>query len=181
MEKLLPNNIFFVPKLNSIKTQFLHRIRPQKYNPEKPPEDSHQEARRQIDDNIIIPHDDDNIIITHVGRNLFDILINYIVPDDSDFDEGHKQGSVSVNVLRTYIVTPTMVKTPKLAPFLTHLRYIFQIINRMVIVKTLRSLQIYAKFIAQNKHLSQTRKLKMHINLCSIHHRGRVTPVDDWN
>ena len=41
---------YIVPKLNTNKTQILHRIRLRKYNPQKPPEDNYQQAQRQIDD-----------------------------------------------------------------------------------------------------------------------------------
>ena len=47
-----------VPKLNTNKTQILHRIRLRKYNPEKPHEDNYQQAQRQIDDKFVIPQDD---------------------------------------------------------------------------------------------------------------------------
>ena len=58
VEKVLPNNNYIVRKLNTNKTQILPRIRLRKYNPEKPPEDNYQEARWQIDDNIVVPQDD---------------------------------------------------------------------------------------------------------------------------
>ena len=58
VEKVLPNNNYIVRKLNTNKTQILHRIRLRKYNPEKPPEDNYQEAQWQIDDNIVVPQDD---------------------------------------------------------------------------------------------------------------------------
>ena len=45
-------------KLNTNKTQILHRIRLRKYNPEKPPEDNHQETRWQVEDNNVVPQDD---------------------------------------------------------------------------------------------------------------------------
>ena len=45
-------------KLNTNKTQILHRIRLRKYNPEKPPEDNYSEAQWQTDDNIVVPQDD---------------------------------------------------------------------------------------------------------------------------
>ena len=58
VEKVLPNNNYIVRKLNTNKTQTLHRIRLRKYNPEKPPEDNYQEAKWQIDDSIVVPQDD---------------------------------------------------------------------------------------------------------------------------
>ena len=58
IEKVLPNSNYILRKLNTNKTQILHRIRLRKCNPEKLPEDKYQEAQWQIDDNIIIPQDD---------------------------------------------------------------------------------------------------------------------------
>ena len=45
VENVLPNNNYIVRKLNTNKTQILHRIRLRKYNPEKPPEDNHQQPQ----------------------------------------------------------------------------------------------------------------------------------------
>ena len=58
VEKVLPNNNYIVRKLNTNKTQILHRIRLIKYKSEKPPEDNYQEARWQTDDKIVVPQDD---------------------------------------------------------------------------------------------------------------------------
>ena len=58
VEKVLPNNNYIVRKLNTNRTQILHRIRLRKYNPEKPPEDNYQQARRQFHDTIVVPQDD---------------------------------------------------------------------------------------------------------------------------
>ena len=58
VEKVLPNNNYIVRKLNTNKTQILHKIRLRKNNHEKPPEDNYQETRWQIDDNIVVPQDD---------------------------------------------------------------------------------------------------------------------------
>ena len=58
VQKVLPNNNYIIRKLNTNKTQILHRIRLRKYDPEKTPEVSCQEAQWHIDDNIIIPEDD---------------------------------------------------------------------------------------------------------------------------
>ena len=45
----------------------------------------------------------------------------------------------------------------------------------MVKVKTLKPLQTYMTNIVPREHLSQIRTLKLHINLCTNHYRGRVT------
>ena len=41
----------------------------------------------------------------------------------------------------------------------------------------LRPLQTYLTMIVPHEHLSQVRTLKLHINLCNSHHRGRVTTL----
>ena len=58
MEKVLPNENYIVRKLNSNKTQILHRIRLRKYEPNAVPEDVRPEGNLQPDDEIIIPQDD---------------------------------------------------------------------------------------------------------------------------
>ena len=73
-------------------------------------------------------------------------------------------------------MTQAMVKTGKPALLLTHLQYILQIPNRMVRVKTLRQQQTYVIMVVENKHLSQTRTMKLNTNLCNIHHRSRLIP-----
>ena len=45
VEKVLPNNNYIVRKLNTNKTEILHRIRLRKYNPEKPPKDNYPEIQ----------------------------------------------------------------------------------------------------------------------------------------
>ena len=89
---------------NLIQTQILHRIRLRKYNPEKPPEDNHQEAKWQIDDNIVIPQDDLYTIAweAEFGRHLFDIPIIYTDPNAIDFDDSHTQGPDTVIVPPSY-------------------------------------------------------------------------------
>ena len=78
-------------KLNTNKTQILHRIRHRKYNPENPPEDSYQEAKWKIDENIVIPQDDLYKIAweAEFGGHLFDIPIIYTVPNAIEFDESY--------------------------------------------------------------------------------------------
>ena len=74
-------------------------------------------------------------------------------------------------------MTQAIVKTGKLAPFLTHLYYIHQILNRTVKVRTLRLLQTYVIRIVPIKHVSQPRALKLRLNLCNNHRRGKVTTL----
>ena len=58
MEKVLPNENYIVRKLNSNKTQILHRNRLRKYEPNTVLQDIRPEGNSQADDEIIIPHDD---------------------------------------------------------------------------------------------------------------------------
>ena len=104
VEKVLPNNNYIVRKLNTNKTQILHRIRLRKNNPEKTPEDNYSEAQWQIDDNIVVPQDDLYTIAWEaefVGH-LFDIPIIYTDPNAIDFDDSHTQGPDTVIVPRSY-------------------------------------------------------------------------------
>ena len=101
--KFLPNNFYIVRKLNTNKTQTLHRIRLRNYNPEKPPEDSYQETQLQVDDNIVVPQDDLYTIAweEEFGGHLFDIPIIYTNPNAIDFDDSHTQGPDTVIVPRS--------------------------------------------------------------------------------
>ena len=91
-------------KLNTNKTQILHRIRLRKYNPEKPPEENYSEAQWQTDDNIVVPQDDLYTIAweAEFGGHLFDMPIIYTDPNAIDFDESHTQGPDTVIVPRSY-------------------------------------------------------------------------------
>ena len=116
-------------KLNTNKTQILHRIRLRKYNPEKPPEDNHQETQWQVDDNIVVPQDDPYTIAweAELGGHLFDIPIIYTHPNAIDFDDRHTQGPDTVIIPRSYfhelsngqnretcpISDPSVPQTPK--------------------------------------------------------------------
>ena len=77
VEKVLANKNDNVRKLNTKKTQILHRIRLRKYNPEKPPEDNYREAKWQFDDKNVVPQDDLYTIAweAEFGGHLFDIPI----------------------------------------------------------------------------------------------------------
>ena len=144
VEKVLPNNNYVVRKLITNKTQILNRIRLRKYNPKKPPEDNYQEARWQIDDNIVVPQNDLFKISweAEFGGHLFDIPIIHTDPNAIDFDESYTQGPDTVIVPLSYFHDfQAMVKTGKHAPFLTHLYHNLQNLNRMIKVRTLRPLQ----------------------------------------
>ena len=58
VEKVLPNENYIVRRLNSNKTQILHRIRLRKYEPNTALQDNRPEGNLQPDDEIIIPQDD---------------------------------------------------------------------------------------------------------------------------
>ena len=58
VERVLPNENYIVRKLNSNKTQNLHRIRLRKYEPHTVLQDIRPEGNLQPDDEIIIPQDD---------------------------------------------------------------------------------------------------------------------------
>ena len=58
VEQVLPNENYIVRKLNSNKTQILHRIRLRKYEPNTVLQDIRPEGNLQPDDEIIIPQDD---------------------------------------------------------------------------------------------------------------------------
>ena len=58
VQKPLPNENYIVRRLNTNKTQILHRIRLKKFVPNQPLEDNFREERLQPDEDIIIPQDD---------------------------------------------------------------------------------------------------------------------------
>ena len=68
VEKVLPNENYIVRKLNSNKTQLLHRIRLRKYEPNTVLQDIKPEGNLHPDDEIIIPQDD-LYVITCVGAS----------------------------------------------------------------------------------------------------------------
>ena len=98
VEKVLPNSNYIVRKLNTNRTQILHRNRLQKYNPEKPREVTYQEAQWQIDDNIVLSQDDLYTLAWEAvfGGHLFDIPIICTDPNAIDFDEGNTQAPDTV-------------------------------------------------------------------------------------
>ena len=58
VQKVLPNNNYIVRRLNTNKTQILHRIRLKKFVPNAPLEDKYKEEKLQPDESIVIPQDD---------------------------------------------------------------------------------------------------------------------------
>ena len=58
IEKVLHNDNYIVRRLNTNKTQILHRIRLKKFVPNTPLEDKYFKEKLQSDDEIVIPQDD---------------------------------------------------------------------------------------------------------------------------
>ena len=58
VQKTLPNDNYIIRKINTNKTQILHRIRLKKFIPTKPITDSYQNEQLQQDNDITIPQDD---------------------------------------------------------------------------------------------------------------------------
>ena len=58
VQKTLPNNNYIVRRLNTNKTQILHRIRLKKFVPNTPLEGKYKEEKLQPDEEIVIPQDD---------------------------------------------------------------------------------------------------------------------------
>ena len=88
--KVLPNENYIVRKLNSNKTQILHRIRFRKYIPNTTLQDTRPEGNLQADDEIIIPQND--LYITSWESNFDDFppsTEQQIIPNNSPthFDE----------------------------------------------------------------------------------------------
>ena len=57
VQKVLPNENYIVRRINTSKTQILHRIRPKKLVPNQPLEDNFREQPLQPDEEIVIPQD----------------------------------------------------------------------------------------------------------------------------
>ena len=70
--KVLPNKNYIVRRINTNKTQILHRIRLKKFVPNQPLQDNFREQRLQPDEEIIIPQDDLYVITweTDFGEQL---------------------------------------------------------------------------------------------------------------
>ena len=72
VQNVLPNENYIVRRINTNKTQILHRIRLKKFVPNQPLEDNFQEQQLQPDEEIVIPQDDLYIITweTDFGEQL---------------------------------------------------------------------------------------------------------------
>ena len=63
VQKVLPNEIYIVRRINTNMTQILHRIRLKKFVPNQQLEDNFREQRLQPDEEIVIPQDGLHIIM----------------------------------------------------------------------------------------------------------------------
>ena len=72
VQKVLPNENYIVRRINTNKTQILHRIRLKRFIPNQPLEDNFREQRLQPDEEIVIPQDDLYVITweTDFGEQL---------------------------------------------------------------------------------------------------------------
>ena len=72
VQKVLPNENYIVRRINTNKTQILHRIRLKKFVPNQPLEDNFREQQLQTDEEIVIPQDDLYVITweTDFGEQL---------------------------------------------------------------------------------------------------------------
>ena len=92
VEKVLPNESYIVRKLNSNKTQILHRIRLRKYEPNTVLQDIRPEGNLQPDDGIVIPQDDLYVITweTEFGDLPAPSLQDEVSPDSAHDPSGHR-------------------------------------------------------------------------------------------
>ena len=72
IQKVLPNGNYIVRRINTNKTQILHRIRLKKFVPNQPLEDNFREQQLHPDEEIVFPQDDLYIITceTDIGEQL---------------------------------------------------------------------------------------------------------------
>ena len=72
VQKVLPNENYIVRRINTNKTQILHRIRLKNFVSNRPLEDNFQEQRLQPDEEVVIPQDDLYVITweTDFGEQL---------------------------------------------------------------------------------------------------------------
>ena len=182
VEKVLTINYFTLQNFNTNKTQIPPIVRLKKYNPQKPPyKNLYLKTNiRRLNGRLTIILSFQKLIYTqmHGKRNLVDtyltflsyimILTQLILMKVTQRDQTLLLSHVSIFVIHA------MIKIGKLAPLLTQLYYNLQIQNSMVKVRTLRPLLTYITKINPNKHPIQVRTLKLNVNLCHIHHWGRV-------
>ena len=160
-------------KLDTNKTQSLHKFRiRKKLTPKSTPENNYQAVQWQIDDKITIPQDDLYTLAweVEIGGHLFDFPIIYTDPNPSDFDKSHTQGPDTAIVPRCYFHESSDGQNretcPASDPSIVHPSNL----NRMVKIRTFIPLQTYVIMIVPNKHLNEIWTLKQNTSLYSIHH-----------
>ena len=96
VQKVLPNENYIVRRLNTNKTQILHRIRLKKFVPNQPLEDNFREQRLQPDEEIVIPQDDLYTITweTDFGEQLT-IRDNEAIP--TSLPDGEQPSTTQIN------------------------------------------------------------------------------------
>ena len=92
IEQALPNENYIVRKLNSNKTQILHRIRLRKYEPNVPLRDERPEGNLQPDEEIVIPQDDLYVITWET--NFGDLQADH---RNGTYDQNHERTTNSSN------------------------------------------------------------------------------------
>ena len=177
VEKVPTNIIYIVRKLNTNKTQILHRIRLQEIQSQKK---LLKAIIRKLNGRLAIISLFHKLIYIplHGKRNLVDTYLTFLscILSLTQFilmEVKHRDQILLLSRAPIFKIQ-AMVKIEKLAPLLTHLHYNFQNLNRMAEVKTLRPLQAELKMIIPSKHPSQPRTLKLHMNLSHNRHRDRV-------
>ena len=102
IEKVLPNGNYILRKLNSNKTQILHRIRLRKYIPNTPLQDNRPEGNLQADDEIILPQDDLYIISWETNFDDFPPHSeSQVLPDEFPTNSGESDAIVTDLDLRS--------------------------------------------------------------------------------
>ena len=180
MEKVLVIVSTLCKKTTSKKTQILHRIR---LLENKTPKDILKTNMRKPNGKLTILLLYRRMIYTHLHgkQNSEDTCLIFLLSTLTPMLVILMKITPKEQILFLFrgliCMIQTMVKTGKVALFLTHQMYLLQILNCIVKVNTLKSQQTYKTLLTQHKHLSQTQTMIRHTDLCSIHRRGTVTPL----
>ena len=96
VQKVLPNENYIVRRINTNKTQILHRIRLKKFVPNQPLEDNFREQRLQPDEEIVIPQDDLYVITweTDFGEQ---VVTRGNEPIPTNFPNGEQPSTAEIN------------------------------------------------------------------------------------
>ena len=101
IEKVLPNDNYIVRRLNTNKTQILHRIRLKKFVPNTSLEDKYAKEKLQPDDEIIIPQDN---LYTISWEADFDYHVFEPRRDDNTDEESQTPDSVAGVTTSDYVI-----------------------------------------------------------------------------